>query len=328
MDKVIVGIDVGGTKVAGGLVDRKGRLDKTVTLPTKANEGFETSFSQVVAVIRRLINQAGGSDHIKGIGICCPGPLNPRTGMVINPPNLPGWININFTERIEGEFQLPARLENDANAAGLAEVLFGAAKGHNDVFYVTVSTGVGTGIIINRKIYHGKNGIAAEGGHVTIDHHSPYICGCGTPGCIEALAAGPAIVRRTRVKLEQEHALPSLLRERTQNHLSRITPELIQETAAAGDGVAKFIIEETGFFLGIWLASMITLLDPDAIVIGGGVSQIGKPLFNKIRETIPRYTINRQAKDTPLLSAKLQKDVGIFGAASLFMQEDAQAEKA
>jgi glucokinase len=328
MDKLIIGIDVGGTKVAGGLVDKKGRLDKTFTLPTKANEGFETSFSQVVAVIRRLINQAGGSNHVKGIGICCPGPLNPRTGMVINPPNLPGWININFTERIEGEFQLPARLENDANAAGLAEVLFGAARGHNDVFYVTVSTGVGTGIIINRKIYHGKNGVAAEGGHVTIDHHSPYICGCGTPGCIEALAAGPAIVRRTRVKLEQEHTLPSLLRERTQNHLSRITPELIQETAAAGDGVARFIIDETGFFLGIWLASMITLLDPDAIVIGGGVSQIGKPLFNKIRETIPRYTINRQAKDTPLLPAKLQKDVGIFGAASLFMQEDTPAEKA
>ena len=321
MDKLIIGIDVGGTKVAGGLVTTKGRLDKTVTLPTKANEGFETSISQVLTVIKRLINQAGGPEHVKGIGICAPGPLNPRTGVVINPPNLPGWTNIKFTERVEKQFQLPARLENDANAAGLAEVLFGAAVGHNDVFYVTVSTGVGTGIIINKKIYHGKNGIAAEGGHVTIDHRSPYICGCGTPGCIEALAAGPAIVRRARVKLEQEHTLPSLLRERTQNHLSRITPEMIEETAAAGDKVAKFIIEETGFFLGVWLASMITLLDPDAIVIGGGVSRIGKPLFNKIRQTIPNYTINRCAKDTPLLPAKLQKDVGIFGAASLFLQE-------
>jgi glucokinase len=327
MDKMIIGIDVGGTKVAGGLVSKKGRLDKTVTLPTKANEGFETSFSQVSNVIKRLINQADGPDHIKGIGICCPGPLNPRTGVVINPPNLPGWVNIHFAERVEKEFQLPARLENDANAAGLAEVLFGAAVGHKDVFYVTVSTGVGTGIIINKKIYHGKNGFAAEGGHVTIDHHSPYVCGCGTPGCIEALAAGPAIVRRTVVKLEQEHSTPSLLRERTQNHLSRITPELVQECAAAGDGVARFIIEETGFFLGVWLASMITLLDPDAIVIGGGVSQIGKPLFDKIRETIPLFTINRQARNTPILPARLQKDVGIFGAASLFLQEGEEAEK-
>lgn len=326
MDKMIIGIDVGGTKVAGGLVDRKGRLDKTVTLPTKANEGFETSFNQVLNVIRRLVNQAGGPDNVKGIGICCPGPLNPRTGIVINPPNLPGWVNINFTERVEKEFLLPTRLENDANAAGLAEVLFGAAVGHNDVFYVTVSTGVGTGIIINKRIYHGKNGVAAEGGHVTIDHRSPYICGCGTPGCIEALAAGPAMVRRAQVKLVQDHTAASMLRDRTQNHLSRITPEMIQETAAAGDTVAKGIIEETGFLLGVWLASMLTLLDPDAVVIGGGVSQIGKPLFDKIRATIPHYTINRQAKNTPLLPAKLQKDVGIFGAASLFMQEGGSAE--
>ncbi|TAM84150.1 MAG: ROK family protein [Acidobacteria bacterium] len=327
MDKMIIGVDVGGTKVAGGLVDRKGRLDKAITLPTKANEGFEISFGQVVAVIKRLINQVGGPDHVKGIGMCCPGPLNPRTGMVINPPNLPGWVNIPFAERVEKEFQIPARLENDANAAGLAEVLFGAAVGYTDVFYVTVSTGVGTGIIINKKVYHGKNGFAAEGGHVTIDHRSPYICGCGTPGDIEALAAGPAIVRRTIVKLEQEHTVSSLLRERSQNQLNRITPEMIQESAAEGDSVAKSMIEETGFFLGIWLASMITLLDPDAIVIGGGVSQIGKPLFDKIRETIPHYTINRQATNTPILSAKLQKDVGIFGAASLFLQEGEKAEK-
>ena len=327
MDKMIIGIDVGGTKVAGGLVNKKGRLEKTITLPTKASEGFETSFSQVMAVIKRLIHQAGGRERVKGIGICAPGPLNPRTGVVINPPNLPGWTNIKFTERVEKQFQLPARLENDANAAGLAEVLFGAAVGYHDVFYVTVSTGVGTGIIIKKKIYHGKNGVAGEGGHVTIDYKSPYRCGCGTLGCIEALAAGPGMVRRARVKLEQEHSMPSLLRERTQNHLSRITPEMIEETAAAGDAIAKGILNETGFFLGVWLASMITLLDPDAIVIGGGVSRIGKPLFDKIRQTIPQYSINRFAKDTPLLPAKLQKDVGIFGAASLYMQEGEEAEK-
>jgi glucokinase len=327
MDKMIIGVDVGGTKVAGGLVDTKGKLHKSITVPTKAEGGFDSSLGQIMTVIRRLMNQAGGKDYIKGIGICAPGPLNPHTGVVINPPNLPGWNNVKLTERLEKEFRLPARLENDANAAGLAEVLFGAAVGYRDVFYVTVSTGVGTGIIIDRKIYHGKNGIAAEGGHVTIDYNSPYRCGCGTYGCIEALAAGPGMARRARVRLEQEHTLPSLLRERTQNQLGRITPELIDETAAEGDAVAKAIIDETGFFLGVWLASMITLLDPDAIVIGGGVSRIGKPLFDRIRKTIPHYTINRFAKDTPLLPAKLQKDVGIYGSASLFMQEGEDAEK-
>jgi glucokinase len=319
-EKLIIGIDVGGTKVAGGLINKKAKLLKSGTVPTEADKGFETSLGQIMLVIEQMIAQAGGSERIEGIGICTPGPLDPRTGVVINPPNLPGWRNVKLATRVERRFKLPARLENDANAAGLAEVLFGAAVGYRDVFYVTVSTGIGTGIIIGKKIYHGKNGVAGEGGHVSIDYRSPYRCGCGTLGCIEALAAGPAIVRRARVKLEQEYTIPSLLRERTQNHLSRITPLMIEEAAKAGDAVAKLIIEETGFFLGVWLGAMGSLLDPEAVVVGGGVSLIGKPLFDKIRETIPQYTINRRfAKSTPLLAAKLQRNVGIFGAASLFL---------
>ena len=322
MDKMIVAIDIGGTKIAGGLVNRQAKLVRSVIVPTEAAGGFDKSMGQILTVIEQLLALAGGRDRVQGIGLCAPGPLNPHTGLVINPPNLPGWRNIKLTKRIENRFKLPARLENDANAAGLAEVLFGAAVGYRNVFYTTVSTGVGTGIIINKKVYHGKNGVAGEGGHISIDYHSPYRCGCGTLGCIEALAAGPAMARRARVKLEQEHTLPSFLRERTQNHPSRITPEMIEEASNAGDAVAKSIIEETGLFLGVWLAAMITLLDPEAIVIGGGVSLIGKPLFDKIRKTIPLYTINRHfARRTPLLAAKLQKNVGIFGAASLFLQE-------
>jgi glucokinase len=320
MPQLIVGIDIGGTKVAGGLVSQKGRLVKSLIVPTRAAEGFKASFGQIVQAIDCLIERAGGKQNITGIGICAPGPLNPRTGVVINPPNLPGWRNIPLARMVEKRFGLSTKVENDANAAGLAEVLFGAAVGYRDIFYVTVSTGIGTGIIISKKIYHGKNGVAGEGGHVSIDFESPYRCGCGTQGCIEALAAGPGMVRRARVRLEQEHTVPSLLRDLTRGHLSQITPKMIEEAAHAGDAVAGAIIDETGFFLGVWLAGMITLLDPEAIVIGGGVAQIGKPLFAKIRETIPHYTINRRfAVKIPLLTAKLQKNVGVFGAASLFL---------
>jgi glucokinase len=220
---------------------------------------------------------------------------------------------------VEQEFGLPAKVENDANAAGLAEVLFGAAVGYKDVFYVTVSTGIGTGIIINRKIYHGKNGIAGEGGHVSIDYRSPYRCGCGTYGCIEALAAGPAMARRARVMLEQEHNLPSVLRELTHGRAEQISPLMIQQAARQGDRVAKTVLEETGFYLGVWLAGMITLFDPEAIVIGGGVSHIGKPLFDKIRATIPQHTINGFAAKTPVLPAKLRTNVGVYGAAAVFL---------
>jgi len=320
MRQYIIGVDVGGTKVAGGLVDLKARLVKSVVVPTLAEKGFKSSYGQIKKLIATLIKQAGGKERILGIGICAPGPLNPKTGLVINPPNLPGWRNIQFTRMIEGEFAIPTKVENDANAAGLAEVLFGAAAGYHDIFYVTVSTGLGTGIIIDRKIYHGKNGVAGEGGHVSIDYKSPYRCGCGTLGCIEALAAGPGMARRARVRLEQEHSAPSLLRDLTGGHYELISPRMIEQAALEGDPIAADVLEETGFYLGVWLAGMITLLDPEAIVIGGGVAQIGKPLFDKIRATIPEHTINRQfAIKTPVLPAKLKTNVGVFGAASLFL---------
>ena len=323
MGKRIIGIDVGGTKVAGGILNLNARLERRLVLPTLAHEGFEVSYGQILKVIEHLLEHAGGKENVLGIGICAPGPLNPKTGLIINPPNLPGWRNIQMARRVEKKFGVPTKVENDANAAGLAEVLFGAAVGFHDIFYVTVSTGIGTGIIINKKIYHGKNGVAGEGGHVSIDFRSPYRCGCGTQGCIEALAAGPAMARRARVRLEQEHTAASLLRDVTQGHLSRITPKMIEEAARKGDRVAQEILDETGFYLGVWLAGMITLFDPEAIVIGGGVARLGKPLFDKIRETIPHYTINRLfAKKTPLLAAKLQTNVGVFGAASLFLPED------
>ena len=197
------------------------------------------------------------------------------------------------------EFGLPTKLENDANAAGLAEVLFGAAVGYKDVFYVTVSTGIGTGIIINKKIYHGKNGVAGEGGHVSIDYRSAYRCGCGTYGDIEALAAGPAMARRARVMLEQEHSTPSLLRDLAHGHAEEISPLMIQQAASKGDLVAKAILDETGFLLGFWLASMISLFDPEAIVIGGGVSHIGK------RSTsIGKSRLGRQSPGTRTTSAR------------------------
>jgi glucokinase len=273
-----------------------------------------------------LLRAAGGKENVGGIGICAPGPLNPKTGVVLNPPNLPGWRNIELAKLLEKEFGLPAKLENDANAAGLAEVLFGAAVGYKDVFYVTVSTGIGTGIIINRKIYHGKNGVAGEGGHVSIDYRSPYRCGCGTYGDIESLAAGPAMARRARVMLEQEHSIPSVLRELTHGHAEQISPQMIQQAARQGDRVAKTILEETGFFLGVWLANMITLFDPEAIVIGGGVSHIGKPLFDKIKATIPSHTINGFAAETPVLPAKLRTNVGVYGAAAVFLPAGEEAE--
>jgi glucokinase len=327
MQPLIIGIDVGGTKIAGGLVTPNGRLTSSVTVPSRGGDGFEASFGQVLHVIERLIRQAGGKDKLQGIGLCVPGPLDTRKGVILNAPNLPGWRKVPIAVTVSNRFGLPVKIENDANAAGLAEVLFGAAVGYRHVFYVTVSTGIGTGIIVSRRVYHGKHGAAGEGGHVSIDFQSPYRCTCGALGHIEALASGPAMARRARVRLEQEHAAASRLRDLARGNPSRITPEMIERAARAGDAVSRSIIEETGFYLGVWLAGMITLLDPEAIVIGGGVSRIGRPLFRTIRKTILRYTLNPAlAANTPLVPAKLQKLVGVYGSASLFMPAGEAAE--
>jgi glucokinase len=319
MQDLTVGIDVGGTKIAGGLVTSKGRLVKSAVVPTYADDGVKKSFKQLQRLIERLLKAAGGKDNVRGIGLCSPGALDRRTGLVINAPNLPGWEKLHLGNELERMFGLPARVENDANTAGLAEALYGAGVGYRDVFYVTVSTGIGTGIIIDGKIYHGSQGVAGEGGHVSIDYRSPYRCSCGTLGCIEVLASGPAMARRARVRLEQEHAVPSVLRTLTRGNLSLVTPEMIEKAAAAGDAIAKSVVDETGFYLGAWLGGMISLLDPSAIIIGGGVARIGKPLFDKMRETLLQYTLNpKMAKKIPLLPAKLQEHVGVYGAAGLF----------
>jgi glucokinase len=322
-EQTTIGIDIGGTKIAGGLVHSKGRLIHSLVVPTLADKGVKTSLNQVMSLIERLVRQAGKNAALRGIGICAPGPLNQKTGVVLTPPNLPGWNHVPLADLVQKRFGLPALVENDANAAGLAEVLIGAAARYRDIFYVTVSTGIGTGIIIDRKIYRGKNGVAAEGGHVVIDYRSPFYCGCGTRGCIEALASGPAMVRRTRCLLEQQHSQPSLLRTLTGGDLRKITPSMIAEAARRRDRIARMIVDETGFYLGVWLGSMMSVLDPEAIVIGGGISLIGKPLFEKIRKTIPDYTINRSfVPDLPIMPAKLRKDVGVYGAASLFLSQD------
>lgn len=326
MRELTLGVDVGGTKIAGGLVTSQGRLVKSVVIPTRAEDGVKTSFKQVQRVIERLVSAAGGNENVRGIGLCSPGALDRRTGLVINAPNLPGWEKLHLARELERKFDLPARVENDANTAGLAEALYGAGVGYRDMFYVTVSTGIGTGIIIDGKIYHGTQGVAGEGGHVSIDYRSPYRCSCGTLGCIEVLASGPAMARRARVRLEQEHAISSLLRTLTRGNLALITPEMIEKAAAAGDPIAKDVLDETGFYLGVWLGGMISLLDPGAIVIGGGVARIGKPLFDKVRETLVQYTLNpKMAEKIPVLPAKLQEHVGVYGAAGLFRSDGEHA---
>jgi len=301
----VLGIDIGGTKIAAGVVSETAELLRSTIVPTRAADGFEASIAQIYRAIEELI-----SPGIDSIGICAPGPLNPKTGVVLNPPNLPGWHNVPLADLVAARFGARCRVENDANAAGLAESLFGAAHGHSSVLYMTWSTGIGTGIVLDGRIYHGKNGAAAEGGHVTVDYRASASCNCGVPGCIEGLASGSAMAARAARLLSEYPGC--CLRE-------PVTAEAVGMAALAGDPLAMRILDESIEMVASWLGSLISLLDPDIVVIGGGVAQIGNSLFERLRRAVPCRTINQCAAATPIVPAALAGHVGILGAASVML---------
>jgi len=314
MGQLIIGIDVGGTKVAGGLVTEKGRLVESQIVPTHAEKGFDKSYGQIVHLIRRLVSVAGGKGNVGGIGICAPGPLDPRTGVVVNPPNLPGWRNFPLAAEVAKVYKLPVRVDNDGNAAALAEALWGAGRGYRNVFAATIGTGIGTGIVFDGRIYHGRTGAAAEGGHNTIDYRGPR-CGCGKLGCIEVLASGPAIARRAGEKIAAGRT--SAILGLAGGHLERITSEMVGRAYAAGDALAKEVLEETAMYLAVWLGNIVDLLEPDVMIIGGGAASMLKPFLGEIRDLLPAWCVNSHCQDIPLVAAFYGADAGIAGGAAL-----------
>jgi glucokinase len=216
-------------------------------------------------------------------------------------------------------YNVPIRVDNDANAAALAEAKWGAGRGYRNIFYATVGTGIGTGIILDGRIFHGKTGAAAEGGHLGIDYNGP-LCNCGKRGCIETLAAGPAIARRARQKLAQSPN--SVLWEMAGGDIQTVSSEMVGRAHALNDPVAKEVMRETLDLLAYWLGSIIDLLEPDAIVIGGGVSSLLAPFLDEIRERWRGACINPSPLDITLLLAHYGEDAGIAGAAALVDEKE------
>jgi glucokinase len=309
---VVLGVDIGGTKVAVGLVDRAGKILSQGRKPMVANGTAEAGFDAVVTAVDSIIR----SGTVTSIGICAPGPLDPKAGVVLNPPNLPCWRNFPLAEKIAAKYKIPVKVDNDANAAGLAETRWGAARGYRYVFYATIGTGIGTGIVFDGKIYHGKTGSAGEGGHVSIDYRGP-VCHCGKRGCIEILAAGPAIGLRARTKLQAEPQRKSKILELAKGNVSAVTSEMVGAAFAEGDAVAREILEETVELLTVWLGNIVDLLDPDVLVMGGGVAAMLKAFFPEIKKKLPEWCVNPRANDIPLLIAHYGADAGIAGGAAL-----------
>jgi glucokinase len=323
-DSVTIGVDIGGTKVASGIVDESGQILFQSRVPMVSDGDAQTGLAAVKRAIQDAFNAAQRMKASPGgIGICSPGPLDPRSGTVLNPPNLPCWRNFPLAAAVEAAFSLPVRVDNDGNAAALAEAVWGSGVGYHNVFYATLGTGVGAGIVFDQRIYHGRTGGAAEGGHVTIDYRGPQ-CQCGKRGCIEAYCSGIAIAQRARMRLSDARQKGSLMLDLTGGNIDQIRAETVGEAFRQGDAIAQEVLEETSGLLAAWLGNIVDLLEPDVLIFGGGLSELMSCFFGYIREQLPRYSINQRATEIPMVRAKYGADAGIAGGAALFRGAQAQ----
>lgn len=308
-------VDIGGTKVAAGIVDREGRILYQTRVPMNTLEDAATGLECVERALKDVLSNPAGRGA-EAIGIVAPGPLDPYTGVILNPPNVTCWRDFALGDEVRSRFNLPVTLENDANAAGLAEALWGAGSGYRTVFYVTMGTGIGTGLVLDGKIYNGRTGAAPEGGHLPIDVHGPR-CGCGKRGCIEALASGPAIANRARLKISESASRTTRILELAGGDPKAITAEMVAKAWRAGDTLATEVLRETMELMTIWLGAIIDLLEPDVIVIGGGVGELASHWFPEILDLLPRWTMNQRCAEIPLRLASYSADAGLAGAAAL-----------
>ncbi|MDY6876827.1 MAG: ROK family protein [Chloroflexota bacterium] len=315
----VIGIDLGGTKISTALTDDTGTIIAHDYRETLAAEGQKAVIRRMLDSARQVMAQAGVTQaQVVATGIGAPGPLDIKAGVVMAPPNLPGWDRVPLKQLVENELGIATFLENDANAAALGEHRFGAGRGTEHMIYVTVSTGIGGGLILDGKLYHGISGAAGEIGHITIMPNGPR-CGCGNRGCLEALASGTAIARQARERVT--HGVPTLIADLAEGIPERITAKLVAEAASRGDIEAQDILAEAMNYLGIGMANLVNLFNPQLIVIGGGLTNIGELLFGPVRRVIARRAFRTPAREVQVVRAELGDHVGVLGAAAVALAQ-------
>ncbi|PSJ56807.1 ROK family protein [Kumtagia ephedrae] len=314
MPKVALAFDLGGTELRGALVESGGRILASASAPTLALAGSEAVIGQIVGLAGELRAMRPDAE-VAGIGLGAPGPLDPKAGIVIGPPTLAGWHEVPLMDILISRFGLPVRLENDANAAALGELRFGAGRGAESLVFVTVSTGIGGGVIAEGRLYHGRRGLAAEIGHMTITGEGER-CFCGAVGCFEAVASGTALGRRATALSASGDGSP--MRRLSAN--GDVTARHVVEAARAGDHAALALIEDEAQWLGIGFTNLLHLYSPDVLVMGGGLANGFDLLIGTLRRTVSRRAMPAY-RDVPIMPAQLGGNAGLVGAASLILWE-------
>jgi len=316
---IIAGIDIGGTKIAVALAGTYGQRLSIFRFPTEIELGPHRILDNAIMEIKRMVEEARG--RLIAVGVGCGGPLDRGRGLILSPPNLPGWDEFPITEILEKQFSVPVLLDNDANAAALGEYKYGAGRGFKNIVYITISTGIGGGIIGGGEIVHGVGDGAGEVGHITVREDDP-VCGCGARGCMEAICSGTSIARRAREKLSS--GAQSSMTEMVAD-TDGVTAHTVVEAARKGDALACEIWDETIHYLAIGINNIIATLAPEAVILGGGVATVGEMLLKPLREQIQERVKILPVEKISILQAALGGDSGIYGA--LILGQQAIAER-
>ncbi|MCI0439205.1 MAG: ROK family protein [Chloroflexi bacterium] len=306
-------VDIGGTQIRVALVDEDGRIVAREAARTLARQGREDVVERLMAALDKACDRAD-RDAIVGVGLSMPGPIDPHTGVIYNPPNLPGWDGYSLKPELESRYPFRAVFGNDANLAALAEHAYGAGRGHTDLIYLTISTGIGGGIIADGRLYAGYRGFSGELGHMTIDPDGPR-CNCGNHGCLEAMASGTAVARMARERLSAGRA--STMLDMAQGGIEGVDASIAARAAEAGDTLALEIMSEAANNLGIGIVSLLHIFDPEIVVLGGGMSQsLGLLLPGIVRQIELRGMAHVKGRQ-PVVKSALGDDAGLLGAAAL-----------
>ncbi|HEX4204484.1 MAG TPA: ROK family protein [Ktedonobacteraceae bacterium] len=336
---LVVGVDLGGTQIRTAVL-QGAKLLSRVSLLTGPNPIPDRIIPRMCEAIEEAIEAAHLTpDQVAGIGVGAPGPLNSRTGVVFAPPNLQGWKNVPLRDIFQAHFSIPIFVENDANVAALAEHMFGAGRHSKEMVYMTVSTGIGGGVISNGRILEGIVGTAAELGHMTIDWHGDR-CNCGNIGCLESISSGTAIARRANEMIamgqgeaflnfvlthEQERSgNPDLDQPRNENTAIHVTAHMVAQAAEAGIPEARAIIARAAEGLGVGLVNIIHSYNPEVIILGGSVTQIGSRLLDPALKVVKERAMVVPRESVRIVLAELGADVGLVGAGALIYYNNDQ----
>ncbi len=312
-EPLLLALDFGGTKLTAGLAvagEHHWQARRQLLSPPDADATYD--FETMISLARSLLSDVEGKPAV--VGVSFGGPVNAAEGMVLLSHHVPGWENTPLRDQLESSLAVPVGIDNDANAGALGEWRFGAGRNCHSLFYITVSTGIGGGWVLDGQVYHGADSVAGEIGHITVEHGGPA-CICGRRGCLESVAAGPAIARRAQERLRAESQAGALLRQLAGGAIETVTAKRVAQAAEAGDELARQVLDEAARALGFGISYAISLMNPERVVVGGGVAKSGSRYFEIVRAAARANVLPEMRVD--IVPAALGDDAPLWGAVAL-----------